>query len=229
MRVGVDGRSLRDPGPQPRHRALSAQPAEGARAGVPRGRVRGTGPGRADSRAARARGGGPGGPRPADRQPSAVRRRGAQRPPAPRPAGGRLRLVLLPGLAPVAVSRGLPVVLTVHDLSFEHRPQDFSAYERLWHRVARPRRQARRADAADHRLRVGHAGTGPRMGHRGRPKFGPFRPGRGEPRARPPRCRPGCPSATCSPWGRSSHGSAPTSWSRHTRRPARAGSRPASS
>jgi glycosyltransferase involved in cell wall biosynthesis len=54
-------------------------------------------------------------------------------------------VVLLPAVAPVAVSPGVPVVLTVHDLSFEHRPQDFSRYERAWHSAARPRRQARRA------------------------------------------------------------------------------------
>jgi alpha-1,3-rhamnosyl/mannosyltransferase len=33
----------------------------------------------------------------------------------------------------------------VHDLSFVHRPRDFSAYERLWHRLARLRRLAERA------------------------------------------------------------------------------------
>jgi glycosyltransferase involved in cell wall biosynthesis len=52
-------------------------------------------------------------------------------------------VVLLPAPAPVAV-RG-PYVLTVHDRSWEERPQDFTAYERLWHRAARPRRLARRA------------------------------------------------------------------------------------
>jgi glycosyltransferase involved in cell wall biosynthesis len=36
--------------------------------------------------------------------------------------------------------------VTVHDLSFEHRSADFSAYERAWHRLARPRRLAHRAD-----------------------------------------------------------------------------------
>src|SRR5439155_17459950 len=38
----------------------------------------------------------------------------------------------LPALTPVAV--GGPFVLTVHDLSWEDRPADFTAYERLWHR-----------------------------------------------------------------------------------------------
>jgi glycosyltransferase involved in cell wall biosynthesis len=38
-------------------------------------------------------------------------------------------------------------VLTVHDRSWERRPQDFSAYERAWHRLARPRALARAASA----------------------------------------------------------------------------------
>jgi glycosyltransferase involved in cell wall biosynthesis len=38
-------------------------------------------------------------------------------------------------------------VLTVHDRSWERRPQDFSAYERAWHAVARPRALARGAAA----------------------------------------------------------------------------------
>jgi glycosyltransferase involved in cell wall biosynthesis len=51
----------------------------------------------------------------------------------------------LPAPAPVAVSAGVPLVLTLHDLSFEHRPSDYSRYERLWHRLARPRLIAERA------------------------------------------------------------------------------------
>jgi glycosyltransferase involved in cell wall biosynthesis len=54
-------------------------------------------------------------------------------------------LVWIPAPAPVALSREAAYVLTVHDLSFVHRPRDFSAYERLWHRLARPRRLAARA------------------------------------------------------------------------------------
>jgi len=50
-----------------------------------------------------------------------------------------------PAPAPLAVSPEVPFVLTVHDLSFEHRPGDLSRYERAWHRIARPRRLARRA------------------------------------------------------------------------------------
>ena len=54
-------------------------------------------------------------------------------------------VVWLPAPAPVAVSPTVPYVLTVHDLSFEHRPLDYSAYDRLWHRLARPARLARGA------------------------------------------------------------------------------------
>jgi glycosyltransferase involved in cell wall biosynthesis len=49
-----------------------------------------------------------------------------------------------PAPAPLAVSAGVPLVLTMHDLSFE-QPGDFTRYERLWHRLARPRRLAQRA------------------------------------------------------------------------------------
>jgi glycosyltransferase involved in cell wall biosynthesis len=52
----------------------------------------------------------------------------------------------VPAPAPVAVSRGVPLVLTVHDLSFEHRPPDYSLYARAWHRLARPARLAQRAE-----------------------------------------------------------------------------------
>jgi glycosyltransferase involved in cell wall biosynthesis len=51
-----------------------------------------------------------------------------------------------PAVGPLAVSADIPLVLTVHDLSFEHRAADFSPYERVWHRLARGRRLAQRAD-----------------------------------------------------------------------------------
>jgi glycosyltransferase involved in cell wall biosynthesis len=57
--------------------------------------------------------------------------------------GGEVDVTWLPAPAPVAV--GDPYVLTVHDLSWENRPQDFTRYERAWHRVARPAALARRA------------------------------------------------------------------------------------
>src|SRR4051794_26229863 len=59
--------------------------------------------------------------------------------------GGAPDVTWLPAPAPVAV--GDPYVLTVHDLSWEDRPGDFTRYERLWHRVARPAVLARRARA----------------------------------------------------------------------------------
>src|SRR4051812_3971304 len=47
--------------------------------------------------------------------------------------GGEIDVTWLPAPAPVAA--GDPYVLTVHDLSWEDRPQDFTRYERLWHRA----------------------------------------------------------------------------------------------
>src|SRR3954453_7953499 len=49
----------------------------------------------------------------------------------------------LPAPRPVRV-RG-PYVVTVHDLSWEERPGDFTLYERAWHAAMRPRRLALRA------------------------------------------------------------------------------------
>src|SRR4051794_39507580 len=60
---------------------------------------------------------------------------------------GGADVVWAPAPAPLAVSGGVPLVLTVHDRSFEERPGDFTRYERLWHRLARPRALAARADA----------------------------------------------------------------------------------
>jgi glycosyltransferase involved in cell wall biosynthesis len=54
-------------------------------------------------------------------------------------------LIWAPAPAPLAVSRETPFVLTVHDLSFVHRPRDYDLYERAWHGIARPHRLARRA------------------------------------------------------------------------------------
>ena len=51
----------------------------------------------------------------------------------------------VPAPAPVACGRSTPYVLTIHDLSFELRPADFTAYERRWLKAARPRRLAERA------------------------------------------------------------------------------------
>jgi glycosyltransferase involved in cell wall biosynthesis len=58
---------------------------------------------------------------------------------------GDVDVLWVPAPAPLAVSAGVPLVLSVHDLSWIERPQDFTAYERLWHALARPRRLAERA------------------------------------------------------------------------------------
>lgn len=69
----------------------------------------------------------------------------AGRPRLDRMAGGA-DAAWLPAPAPVAVSDDVPLVLTLHDLSWVRRPQDFTAYERLWHRAGRIPRLAARAD-----------------------------------------------------------------------------------
>ncbi len=68
----------------------------------------------------------------------------AREPTLARLAGAEPDVVWLPHPVPVAVGRR-PYVLTLHDLSWELRPRDFTRYERLWHRAARPRSLARRA------------------------------------------------------------------------------------
>jgi glycosyltransferase involved in cell wall biosynthesis len=70
----------------------------------------------------------------------------ARRPRLDRLLGG-VDVLWAPAPAPLALSRGVALVLTVHDRSFEVRPRDFTPYERLWHRLARPRALARRAAA----------------------------------------------------------------------------------
>ncbi|HEU4979007.1 MAG TPA: glycosyltransferase, partial [Solirubrobacteraceae bacterium] len=67
------------------------------------------------------------------------------RPRLDRLVGGALDAVWAPAPAPLALSGSLPLVLTVHDRSFEARPRDFTPYERVWHRLARPRALAARA------------------------------------------------------------------------------------
>ena len=67
----------------------------------------------------------------------------AGRPRLDRLVGGA-DVVWLPAPAPVAVGDA-PLVLTIHDLNFLERPRQYTSYERLWHRLARPRALARRA------------------------------------------------------------------------------------
>lgn len=61
----------------------------------------------------------------------------AGRPTLQRLLGAAVDVVWLPAPAPVALAPGTPYVLTVHDLSFEQRPADYTPYERLWHRTGR--------------------------------------------------------------------------------------------
>jgi glycosyltransferase involved in cell wall biosynthesis len=50
-----------------------------------------------------------------------------------------------PSPGPLTLSTRTPLVLTVHDLAWEVRPGDFTPYERAWHRLVRPRALAERA------------------------------------------------------------------------------------
>jgi glycosyltransferase involved in cell wall biosynthesis len=70
----------------------------------------------------------------------------ARRPRLDRLLGG-VDVVWAPAPAPLALAHDVPLVLTVHDRSFEERPRDFTPYERAWHRLARPRALAGRAAA----------------------------------------------------------------------------------
>jgi glycosyltransferase involved in cell wall biosynthesis len=67
------------------------------------------------------------------------------RPRLDRLLGGGLDVVWAPAPAPLALSPAVPLVLTIHDRSFEARRRDFRPYERLWHALARPRELAARA------------------------------------------------------------------------------------
>lgn len=48
--------------------------------------------------------------------------------------GIRPDVVFMPNINFAAASKGIPIVLTVHDLSFYHYPNSFSWRSRLWHR-----------------------------------------------------------------------------------------------
>jgi glycosyltransferase involved in cell wall biosynthesis len=68
----------------------------------------------------------------------------ARRPRLDRLLGG-VDVFWAPTPAPLSLSANVPFVLSLLDLSWELRPSDFTAYERLWHRLARPRALALRA------------------------------------------------------------------------------------
>ena len=123
------------------------------------------------------------------------------RPRLDRLAGG-CDVVWCPAPAPVAVPTGTPLVLTVHDLSFEHRPGDFTAYERLWHRVARPAPAGPPGGARDHRVGDGRAARWPRSGESTAARVTAVLSGPGRP-AGPAEPADGgaCPARTCSPVG----------------------------
>lgn len=62
-----------------------------------------------------------------------------RRPRLERLIGEPVDVVWVPAPAPVALVGDVPAVLTLHDVTWETRPRDFTPYERVWHRIARPR------------------------------------------------------------------------------------------
>ena len=59
---------------------------------------------------------------------------------------GNVDIFFMPNLNFIALSQKTRLLLTVHDLSFEHYPQTFSWKRRLWHSFVNPRRLCKRAD-----------------------------------------------------------------------------------
>jgi glycosyltransferase involved in cell wall biosynthesis len=67
------------------------------------------------------------------------------RPALERLCGGGLDVLWLPAPAPAGLDGSVPLVVTVHDLSWVVRPEDFTPYERAWHTAGRLDRQTRAA------------------------------------------------------------------------------------
>jgi glycosyltransferase involved in cell wall biosynthesis len=59
---------------------------------------------------------------------------------------GGVDVFFAPNLGFVRVSPDVPLVVTVHDLSFERFPECYSRRDRSWHRLVDPRRLLKRAD-----------------------------------------------------------------------------------
>lgn len=57
----------------------------------------------------------------------------------------KLDILLMPNLNFIALPSRTKLVLTVHDLSFEHFPEHFSFKTRLWHKIVNPRALVKRA------------------------------------------------------------------------------------
>ncbi len=62
-----------------------------------------------------------------------------RRPRLERLLGEPIDVVWIPAPVPVALGGEVPSVLTLHDIAWEARPRDFTPYERIWHKLARPR------------------------------------------------------------------------------------------
>jgi len=54
---------------------------------------------------------------------------------------GKIDVFFMPDLRPSALSKNVRKIMVVHDLSFHHFPQFFSARSRLWHRLMNPKKE----------------------------------------------------------------------------------------
>lgn len=59
--------------------------------------------------------------------------------------GARPDILFMPNIHFISFNSSLPLVLTVHDISFRHMPELFSLHARLWHALVSPERLIRRA------------------------------------------------------------------------------------
>lgn len=48
---------------------------------------------------------------------------------------------------PAPVSKNIKKIITFHDLSFQRYPQNFSFFTRIWHKILRPKKEAREASS----------------------------------------------------------------------------------
>lgn len=62
--------------------------------------------------------------------------------------------IWMPNLNIIALSQSIPLIVTVHDISFEIIPEVFSSRMRMWHSLVNPRRLLRRAQ---HIVAVSHS------------------------------------------------------------------------
>src|SRR5665811_62003 len=59
---------------------------------------------------------------------------------------GGVDMFFMPNINIIALSKNTKLILTMHDISFEHMPEMFSIKRRLWHSFVNPRKLCERAN-----------------------------------------------------------------------------------